>query len=125
MNESYKKIGYLFEKVDEHLADNKSRMIKSPGKDEDGVFTYGTSLKTMKDGRQLEFCMWCEPEMDMALWDISMEKEGSGFKDTAEYLEYLSGVGFYLENVEDKYGKWYYGVIPNEKFFRIQYAEMS
>ena len=120
---NYKKVGKLLEKITENVSASRSLIEKPYVMDDHGdkIFIHQQIMLTMKDGIEIEKCVWSEAYM--LLTDISIDKEMFDESGHDSFTKYLESMGFYLENVQTEQGiRWRYcGRIPEEKVYRIQY----
>ena len=120
--DGYKEVDHIFLGLEKSAVASKS-MIERPYRDGD-VFIASQILKTLDDGMEVELCLWTDCDLQMAFWDVSINKQMFDAKAKAGFTEYLMGKGLFLENVKDRYGSWRYcGPIEREDAYRIQYYE--
>ena len=119
----YKKMDYLFSGLDANTVERES-MIEKPFRVDD-VFVEAQILCTLNDGMKIELCLWSTE--GMSFWDVSINKKDFAASGNTDFLKYLSDKGLPLENVEDKFGKWYYGtgVVEDPDFYRVQYYDAT
>ncbi len=116
----YKYTDYLFSGLLSRAVDEKS-LIERPYAD-DGALVEGQILYTMDDGMRVELCLWSDG--GMSFWDVSIDKAEFDSSGLADFTAYLASKGLPLENVRDRYGRWIYcGVIENRAQYRVQYYE--
>lgn len=120
---NYKKVKNLLERVPEHVAQSRS-LIEKPyviSDYGDNIYIHQQILLTMKDGMEIEKCVWSEA--DMLLTDISVDQKMFDESGHDNFPKYLESVGFYLENVQTEDGTYwrYCGRIQDENVYRIQY----
>ncbi len=119
----YMKVDSLFDSVLENVTEAKSLIEKPYIENQcgDDIRILQLYMVSLKDGKEFEQCFWAES--GMCFVDISIDKKLLGECSEDEFLKYLAGQGFYLENVEDAAGtRWRYcGFIENEDVYRIQY----
>ena len=114
---NYKKVKNLLERVPAHVAESRS-LIEKPyviSDYGDNIYIHQQILLTMKDGMEIEKCVWSEA--DMLLTDISVDQKMFDESGHDDFPKYLESVGFYLENVQTEDGTyWHYcGHIQDEK----------
>ena len=120
---NYKKVKNLLERVPAHVAQSRS-LIEKPyviSDYGDNIYIHQQILLTMKDGMEIEKCVWSEA--DMLLTDISVDQKMFDESGHDDFPKYLESVGFYLENVQTEDGTYwcYCGRIQDENMYRIQY----
>jgi len=121
---NYKEVDYIFEGLSEHIVTSRSLIEKPYVDKDDNVFIEGQILHTLDDGMEVELCLWTDCECHFSFWDVSIEKKLFDSKVKTGFLIYLSDKGLYLENLKDRFNRWYYcGLIPVDDVYRIQYFE--
>lgn len=120
--DGYREVDNIFSELEKFTVASKS-MIERSYRDGD-VFIASQILKTLDDGIEVELCLWTDCDLQMAFWDVSINKQIFDAKAKAGFTEYLMGKGLFLENVKDRYGSWRYcAPIEREDAYRIQYYE--
>jgi len=120
----YKKVNNLFEGLQAHVTASQSLITRPHTENNGQVFIEAQILQTLDDGMKIELCLWTDCDLHMSFWDVSIEKQLFHAKGETDFPAYLERMGLFLENVQERYGKWcYVGGIADEECYRVQYYE--